>query len=406
MHRRHFLKSTAAVMAPLLLPRVSAAQTTSPATKFLFVNAEGGWDPLAVFAPLHDASSIDMEPESETWSIGNLSLVDSPLRPTTRAFFETHREKTLVINGVSMRSVNHETCQAVALTGSTSDERTDWATLLAAGRASDFDLPHVVFSGPSFAGDKSVLVSRAEGSLQGLLDGNLEDDGPQGALSPIASRTPDRFLARRAQATKDALSSRHGDDLLEATVRAQRLVDRRFEIGLSAGGNLRSRASAAISALATDLCRCASVSTGFVWDTHGDNSLQSALFETLFTDLDAILAELSSTTDAAGNPLSESVVVVVLSEMARTPAYNGTGGRDHWPYTSMMWIGPGITGDRQVGAYTDRYVGVGIDPSSGELDAARPGITAEEIGATLLTLGGIDPGEHLPYVSPLEGLLT
>ena len=34
--------------------------------------------------------------------------------------------------------------------------------------------------------------------------------------------------------------------------------------------------------------------------------------------------------------LAEETVVVVLSEMGRTPGINGTDGKDHWPWTSAM----------------------------------------------------------------------
>ncbi len=98
--------------------------------RFLFINAEGGWDPLCVFAPMFDSPQIQMEPQAEPWSMGGLSLVDHPDRPRTRAFFERHHASIALLNGVSTRSVNHETCQVVALTGSTSEDRPDWATIL------------------------------------------------------------------------------------------------------------------------------------------------------------------------------------------------------------------------------------------------------------------------------------
>ena len=46
------------------------------------------------------------------------------------------------------------------------------------------------------------------------------------------------------------------------------------------------------------------------------------------------------------------VVVVVASDFGRT-RYNGDGGKDHWPITSMMMMGAGISGGRVIGQ-TDR----------------------------------------------------
>ncbi|HHH11046.1 MAG TPA: DUF1501 domain-containing protein, partial [Sorangium sp.] len=170
--------------------------------------------------------------------------------------------------------------------------------------------------------------------------------------------------------------------------------------------SLAGDAANAIRLLADDVIRCASVSTDFVWDTHNDNAEQTDQYQSLFTDLDVIMDALAKTPSKSGAMLSEDTVVVVVSEMGRTPAYNGTGGRDHWPFTSALIIGPGITGGRSVGGYTDLYAGVGVNPATGELDSARPGIDARAFGATLLALGDVDPGEYLLNPEVLTGVLA
>ncbi|NUO51147.1 MAG: DUF1501 domain-containing protein [Polyangiaceae bacterium] len=144
-----------------------------------------------------------------------------------------------------------------------------------------------------------------------------------------------------------------------------------------------------------------------VWDSHSDNVAQQApLFNSLFGDLATILDQLAATPGPDGMPLSDTTVMVVLSEMGRTPAFNDYAGRDHWPFTSAMIIGPGITGNRTIGAYTPNYLGVGVDPNTGELDHARTGVSAETFGATLLALGDVDPAQFLPGVEPIAAVLT
>lgn len=402
-----FLKSSALAAALGAIPRAALAESTR--RRFLFIHAEGGWDPLCVFAPLFGAPSIDLEREAEPMMIRGLSLVDHPGRPSVRTFFERHAERTLIMNGVSVRSVNHETCQAVVLTGSTSDERADWPTLLAHEARSDFDLPSVVFSGPSFAGDHGVLVSRAEGVLQPLLDGRiLRELSPESApLQGPSARIVDRFLARRTAAFTNAhAESPHASDLAEASTRTRRLIGSRHAVDLAPGRDVRGRAQAAVRALASGLCRTASIGTDFVWDTHLNNALQIELFERFFSDLGFIVDLIGGTPGPMGPPLSEDTVIVVLSEMGRTPAYNGTLGRDHWPFTSLMLIGPGFTGARTVGAYTEGFIGVGVDPRTAELDTDRPGISAGEVGATLLALGDVDPKSVLPFAEPITGVLA
>lgn len=395
--RRTFLGATAATAAMLGTTKVVLAEDGAANRRFLFINAQGGWDPLCVFAPQFDAEAIDMEPEAEPWMVGGLSLVDHPARPQTRDFFQRRHGEVAVLNGVSTRSVNHETCQAVALTGSTSEDRPDWATIVAHERRDAHSLPHLVVSGPAFAGPHSVFVSRAEGRLQQTIDGTLliDNDNPLRIPAAPGSRVVDRFLRQRAQArSRVSEDSTRLSDYQEALSRARELSDSALELRLVSGVDFGGRLQTAISALAGGVSRCASVGTGFVWDTHDDNAPQSGLFEGFFSELDLALVALASTLGPDGIPLSQSTVVVVTSEMARTPAFNATGGRDHWPYTSMMLWGPGVVGDRSFGGYTSLYTGIGVD-DSGAPDPSQPGISTDAVGATLLTLGDIDPVEHV-----------
>lgn len=407
--RRRLVGSLAASTALLAAAPTVLASRGAGRCRFLFVSAEGGWDPLCVFAPMFAAPDIDMEPQAEPWTIGGLSLVDHPARPRTRAFFEQHHRDVALLNGVSTRSVNHETCQVVALTGSTSRDRADWATLLGHAEREATSLPHLVVSGPAFAGPHSVFVSHARGLLQPTIDGTILQigDSPLPPPSGPASRIVDHFLERRGLArAQGAEDARALVDYREALTRARSLSDASLELRLVSGDDFASRLQTAVSALAAGVCRCASVGTEFVWDTHTDNSLQSGLFESFFEDLARVLATLATTPGPEGDPLSQDTVVVITSEMARTPAFNGTGGRDHWPFTSMMLLGPGIVGDRAYGGYSSLYTGVGVD-AGGDLDPSQPGVPAEALGASLLMLGGLDPAEHLRAgVGPIPGLLA
>jgi uncharacterized protein (DUF1501 family) len=402
--RRLGLGSLGAALAAF----ASGAGSTSR-RRFLFVHAEGGWDPLCVFAPMFDASAIDMEADAAPLSVGGFSLVDSPARPAVPAFFERWGERTLLVNGLSTRSVNHETCACVALTGSTSDAGTDWATLLAASALDDHYLPHVVFNGPSFPGAYTIAVSHADGLVQPAVDGTLLEqlDVPLSPPSESASGRVADLLERRAA----KLAAARPDVALlggyeQALGRSHRLVENKDLIELGYAATLRERADNAIRLLADDVARCASISTYFLWDTHTTNADQSPLFEQLFGDLDYLLDALATTTDASGATLADDTVVVVLSEMGRTPAYNGTVGRDHWPYTSALVIGPGVTGGRTIGGYTDLYAGIGVDPASGDPDPARAGIDAKSFGATLLALGDVDPAQYLGSADVITGVLA
>jgi hypothetical protein len=357
---------------------------------------------------MFDSAQIEMERNTERFTAGGLDLVDHPSRPVTRAFFEAHANQIALLHGVSTRSVNHETCQVVALTGSTSEDRPDFATILGWEERASTSLPHLVMSGPSFPGPHTVFVSNAQGFLQETIDGTLLEaaDAPVDIPDPLPGRMIDRFLFDRAEALgQEHPELVHAADYREALARARLLNDSRLELDLSSGSDFLGRAQTAISALAAGVCRCATVGTDFIWDTHDDNSLQAGNFEGFFADLEAVLAALASTPGPEGVPLREDTVIVVTSEMARTPAYNATRGRDHWPYTTMFLMGPGIAGGRAFGGYTNLYTGIGVD-EGGDPDPSIPGISAESLGATLLVLGDVDPEEHLRSGLPIPGVLA
>lgn len=375
--------------------------------RFVFVHARGGWDPLCVFAPKFSASAIDMEPEAAPVTVGNFQLVDHPARPSIVPFFEAYRDQILLVNGINTRSVNHETCQTVVLTGQTSDSGMDWPTALAVADTSKYYMPHLVFGGPAFPGNETVYVSRAEGFVQQAINGELLTFGDQPTTIPSSSVRGrlDAYLEQRA----GELNQKHGLSITEN----QRLAFERGHdlvaadvIEFPPGDAMEDLIASAVQALADDVTRCATISSGFRWDTHPDNTLQSGLFEELFGDLDGLLKLLASTPASEGGMLSESTTVVVMSEMARTPAFNATNGRDHWPFTTAMIIGPGVTGGRTIGGYSDLYAGIGVDPKSGEPDASRTGIDAKTFGATLLALGGVDPGSYVTGGEVIEGVLS
>ena len=173
---------------------------------------------------------------------------------------------------------------------------------------------------------------------------------------------------------------------------------------------LASQSAVAVKALSLGVARCITLSadagaTG--WDSHVDNDkAQSPLWEGLFSDLDELMRLLKRTPGKSGRPLAEETTVVVVSEMGRTPGLNPLNGKDHWPYTSMLLVGSGLSGGRCIGGWDSRWYGRPVDAGSGEVSEAGVVLSAESIGATLLALADIDPAEFVTGVSPLSDLIA
>ncbi|MEQ1570170.1 MAG: DUF1501 domain-containing protein [Myxococcota bacterium] len=408
------LRTAAASGLGLFVPQLLRAATATSDKRFVVVFAYGGWDTTRVFTDGFDNPAVDMEPAADRLRVGNLSLVDGPGRPSVRAFFERHHADVAVLEGLLVPSVAHETCTQMMMTGGTRGTP-DWAALLAGVAADRYVLPNLVIDGPSFPSQFGMAVARSglNGQLDGLIDGSRlsYNDEPLPLPSRSVQGAVDRYVARRAAAAQQAAVSEAErlqlQKFAEAHRRAVDLEDARYATTFGASNGFQGKLGVAVEAIATGLSRSVSLSFGSgAWDTHSDNDARQApLWEELFAGLLELREQLDTTTGTSGRPLSEEVVVLVLSEMNRTPGLNGDNGKDHWPYTSLMTWGPGIRGDRQVGGYDANFQGRGIDLATGDLADGGVVPTTSHLGATLLAANDLDPAEWLPGYPPIAALV-
>lgn len=121
---------------------------------------------------------------------------------------------------------------------------------------------------------------------------------------------------------------------------------------------------------------------GAGWDTHKRNF--GILRETLLPNYDHTFAGLMQDLDTRG--LLDETLVVVMSDMGRTPKINKNGGRDHWTYCySVLFAGAGIRGGSVYGASDDQAAYVARDP-----------VSPADICATIYACLGIDPEIQVP----------
>ena len=285
-------------------------------------------------------------------------------------------------------------------------------------------MPSLVFSGvdrafaPTFSGDHEVVVVRTgqNNELQAMLDGYYIEDTDR-AVEPMphhARTLLDRFVLNKSQALEPHFAQRGGSKLLRDFRQSLKQVEKLKSLGdglelSTEEGDETGGANAidsAISALSMGLSRCVTITDGRDWDTHEDNSFQNPQFQELFTELHDLLSKLSQTPGTQGRTLLDETVVVVMSEMGRTPKFNSTGGRDHWPYTSAMLISSGISGGRSIGAYNENFSGVGFDTNTGILVPDAIGVSSTDFGATLLAIADIDPAQFLSGARPFNQLLV
>jgi uncharacterized protein (DUF1501 family) len=102
--------------------------------------------------------------------------------------------------------------------------------------------------------------------------------------------------------------------------------------------------------------------------------------------------------------LLDETVVLVGSEMSRSPVLNAALGKDHWPYTSAVLLGGGLVGGRTIGATNDQFVGMPVDLATGAPTASGDRLTSARLVAGLLAGFDVDPEPWLPGARPLRAL--
>jgi uncharacterized protein (DUF1501 family) len=407
-----------AAYSALGVPGRALASQAGSDRKFIFVFAQGGWDPTRVFADAFDDRAVSMEPGAERGIVGNIAFVDHADRPGVRSFFEANYASTVVFNGVMVRSIAHEICTMLAMTGTTSGMSADWPAAIAGAERDAYTLPHLVLGGPSFPGDLGVAVART-GS-----NGQLEALSPRRAWSwtdqdlGTLARAPtegvvDRYMARGAAArTRAARNTSERALVREFEVAQAHLSDMKeppWSVDFTGGADLDGQIQMAIDVLSMGVSRCITLNTGTgaAWDTHANNdTLQSPLWESTFRGLGQLVKMLRETPGQKEATLADETVVVMLSEMGRTPALNAFLGKDHWPYTSVLLHGAGVAGNRVIGSFDKCYYGRNVDPVSGDDADSGQVLSAEAVGATLLALADLDPAAYGSGVAPICGALA
>jgi uncharacterized protein (DUF1501 family) len=161
----------------------------------------------------------------------------------------------------------------------------------------------------------------------------------------------------------------------------------------------------AVRALTEGLSQSVHLETPFGWDTHTENVLQGPLQEDLFTSLSTLIEKLQVTPGTeAGNKLIDETVVVVVSEMGRTPKLNVDGGKDHWPVTSAILLGGGLKGARTLGGTDDTLQSLKVDFATGQSSDAGKTVQYGNFAAAVLEAVGVDSKPYFPNAEAFHAL--
>jgi hypothetical protein len=425
--RRSLLLSTAAMA---FAPSARGAAVGVGPKYFIVVLADGGWDvtfsvdpkPRSGVAegPWVDESPNNPEDREEVRRFGDISVSCNDVkRPAVTDFFARFAPDLCVVNGIWMGSIVHQPCRIRMLTGSPHSLNPDVATIIGfeKGAANDRPLGSVDFSGLGYAGDLAATTGRIghRSQLKTLLQEGVDFPAPKGADYSLPTFTPNpdeeaalrahlegRLAAyRAAYGVKSPRTEQLVDDALESYARRTRLLEEGESLAvpltLGVQPSLLQQAEMAPQLLASGLCHSITLADVNSWDTHDRNATQHERYQSFFQ----AMGKLCESLKRAG--IYDETMVLITSEMTRTPRRNAKTGKDHWAHTSALLLGPGVRGGAVVGATNESVESLPVDLESGDVSDSGQLNKYDNFAAGIAEFMGIDPLRWYPGVRPFRG---
>lgn len=396
------------------------AGAARPPKNLIVVLVYGGWDVTYLFDPKPGLSTVDVA-AGTTQTVGGIPIFAHSSRPKARAFFEAYGQAATVVNGIQVQSINHPDCTKRILTGTASETNPDVGAIAAYELAADLPAPYLVLGPTAYTGPLASIAART-GTLtqvKGLMDPTLalpRADPSVPRFSPDANEASliAQFVKARAErerATRGAngYNARRIDDFVKSLDRGESLKGFADAFGsdFSFTLDLRVQIDIALRAIQEGLSQSVHLEATFApWDTHAGNDLQAVLFEDLMDALKTLGDELTSRPGKqSGSSMLDETVVAVVSEMSRTPKLNADMGKDHWPVTSALFFGGGLTGGRSLGATGENLEALPIDFTTGAASEGGTILQYSNLVSSLLGAVGVDASGYLPNAEPFHALL-
>ena len=368
---------------------------------YIVINASGGWDTTYLMDPKGIGGINRLYKEGDILTKGAHKFAPTEKHKNggmgNEEFYAEFANELLVLNGLDYSVNNHSPGARYMATGKLdSMAYPTFAALVAACKGPTCPLSFLTFGNYSATGN-IVAMSRVPylPSLQRIANADAIEGNPK---SPYHE---DFALARIEQALREQRESRTAMPLLPRQERAESML---YAAQVNAKSMQRitphipksipkeriaQQAEIALASFKAGVCVSANLSIG-QFDSHANNDSDQMKL------LPEFLAGIAYILRRAGElKIREKLVVVVQSEMGRTPDYNKGNGKDHWSIGSIMFTGPGIKGNRVLGATDEKQFAVPMNPKTLALDKEKGSrVRPEHIHEALRQFAGIANHPH------------
>jgi hypothetical protein len=398
-YRRDFLKLCGLAGLGFAVPfRSRAAEENRPYEGPFYVvfNASGGWDTTYLMDPKGIGGINRLYKEGDILTKGAHKFAPTKKHAqggmSNEEFFAEFGSELLTFNGLDYSVNNHSPGARYMATGKLDSlAYPTFAALVAACRGSTCPLAFLTFGNYSATGNL-VAMSRVPylPSLKNIALADSIGGNPKATYH-------DDFVLDRIEAT---LKKNHesqqkqprlprverGENMLYAAQVNSKALQRvvQYIPKNSPKERLSQQAEIALASFKAGVCVSANLDIG-QFDSHANNDKDQMKL------IPEFLAGIAYFVRRAGDlGIRDKLVVIVQSEMGRTPDYNKGDGKDHWSIGSAMFLGPGIKGNRALGATDEKQFAVPFDPKSLKLDKSKGiRIRPEHLHESLRELAGV-----------------
>ncbi len=437
--RRGFLSRAALASGALVLPTGlftlvggSGCASTSRRTDhyFIFYLMVGGWDLMFTTDPVNNKEGFYRPYDDDDIVMAG----DLRLGPAMKALLP-FQHKMGILKGIYVDALNHPQARFRMVTGKFKPPGNHVTapsvqTLIAQARGAAYQLPNLSsdqLRPATFRGDVSdlrlepVRVSSIE-QLQALT--NIKGDVAKSRREIEETlRAKDALTAKRWQTSSSSdLAERFGafadlerdlsqSDYRKRVAASSTVVEEANRALGKTVDRTQRQVKLAVEAVHQDLAPVITVGTG-EFDSHsrGEYASHPAACMKGIASVADIAHGLDAISTGDGRTLLDLTTIIVTSEFSRTPSRNELGGKHHWPTNSMLFIGKGVrrnpSGQPNVfGVVDDNLVAQAVNPHNG---STKKGVDLLDMShglATVLALGGIDPGPLLGQ-EPIVALLA
>jgi uncharacterized protein (DUF1501 family) len=403
--RRNFLKYCGLAGVGLAMPafpkwaRAEIANEPYPGPYYVVLNASGGWDTTYLMDPkgINEINRLYQEGDILTRGAHKFAPTAEHIQGgmSNEDFYAAYGDEILVLNGLDYSVNNHSPGARYMATGKLDSLAfPTFAALVAACQGPTCPLAFLTFGNYSATGNLTAmsripyLPSLSRIANADAIEGNARSPyHDRFALDRIEQALADSNAAA-GQTPRLPRLERAENMLYAAQVNSKALERVTPHIPKSIPKErLAQQAEIALASFKAGVCVSANLTIG-QFDSHANNDPdQMKLIPEFLAGIAYLLRR------AEELQIREQLVVIVQSEMGRTPTYNKGNGKDHWSIGSIMFLGRGIKGNRVIGATDEKQFQLTIDPATLALSPEQGvRVRPEHIHTALRELAGL--AEH------------